>query len=103
MQPNIASRSLCCAVVLTATCACSGIETTTSSEMNDDSTTILLVSREDGTIVRQTVDLGADICIKTVDSATTTCLDEGDAIFNGAGVLVGYEMQQTTIELKGID
>ena len=63
--------------------------------------TILLVSLEDGSIVRQTVELGADICVKALESATTTCLTQGEPIVNNSGIVVGYEMLAETIELQG--
>lgn len=100
MPATILSRSAVSTLVLVAACACTTIETPLPTQSNTEAPTILLISREDGSIVRQTVDLDADICVKAVDSATTTCLDEGAAIFNGAGVLVGYEMHQTTIQLE---
>lgn len=72
--------------------------TDTISDSNSD--TILIVGLEDGSFVRQTVALGADICVKQLDNPTTTCLRQGDAIFNGMGVVVGYEMLSETIELQ---
>lgn len=103
MQPSIAFRSALCNTVLAMACACTTTEPPLLTRGQADTPTILLVSREDGSIVRQTINLDADICVKSATSATTTCLDEGDAIFNGAGVLVGYEMHQTTIELQAAE
>ena len=65
--------------------------------------TILLVSLDDGTIVRQTVDLGHEICMKSAENATTTCLSRGDPVFNQHGSLVGYEMYSDIIELHGVE
>jgi hypothetical protein len=73
----------------------------TNSEINGE--TILIVGLEDGSFVRQTVALGADICVKQLDNPTTTCLRQGDAIFNNMGVVVGYEMLSETIELQGLN
>lgn len=61
--------------------------------------TILLVSLEDGTIVRQTVDLGAELCIKEAAASMTTCLSRGEPVFNESGTLVGYEMHSDVIDL----
>jgi len=63
--------------------------------------TLLLVGLEDGSIVRQTLALDADICIKELSRARTMCLTQGDAIVNDQGVIVGYEMLPETIELRG--
>ena len=65
--------------------------------------TILLVSLDDGSIIRQTVDLDAEICIKALDDPKTTCLTQGEAIVNNNGVVVGYEMLTETISLKGLN
>ena len=65
-----------------------------------DHSTILLVSLEDGSIIRQTVNLDADICVKSLIDTTTSCLTQGDPIVNADGVLVGYEMDPTTVELQ---
>ena len=58
---------------------------------------------DDGSIVRQSIDYDADICIKVVASPTTTCLTQGEPIVNNHGVVVGYEMRPRTIELEGIN
>ena len=80
---------------------CSYTPSQTESAKKTD--TILIVGLEDGSFVRQTVALGADICVKQLDNPTTTCLRQGDAIFNGTGVVVGYEMLSETIELQGLN
>lgn len=66
-----------------------------------DFSTILLVSLNDGSIIRQTINLDADICIKMLENVTTTCLTKGGAIVNNLGVVVGYEMISETIQLHG--
>ncbi len=63
--------------------------------------TLLLVGLEDGSIVRQTLALDADICMKELNNSTTRCLTRGDAILNSEGLIVGYEMVSETIELQG--
>jgi len=64
-------------------------------------TTLLLVGLEDGSIVRQTLALDADICMKELNNSTTRCLRRGDAVLNSEGLIVGYEMVSETIELQG--
>lgn len=68
---------------------------------DSEHSTILLVSLDDGSIIRQTVQLNADICVKALDSPTTNCLTQGEPIVNNRGVVVGYEMSAETIELHG--
>ena len=68
-----------------------------------EASTILLVSRADGSIVRQTVQLGADICVKALESSTTTCFTQGEPVVNNRGVIVGYEMLAETLELEGFN
>jgi len=63
--------------------------------------TLLLVGLEDGSIVRQTLALDADVCMKELNNSTTRCLTRGDAILNSEGLIVGYEMVSETIELRG--
>ena len=63
--------------------------------------TLLLVGLEDGSIIRQTLALDADICMKELNNSATRCLTRGDAILNSEGLIVGYEMVSETIELQG--
>ena len=72
------------------------------TDRHGDGLTILLVSLEDGSIIRQSLDLDADICMKSLLSPATTCFTQGDAIVNSNGVIVGYEMDSETIELQGL-
>jgi len=65
--------------------------------------TILLVGLKDGSFVRQTVSLGAEICVKDLNDPKTTCLKQGDAITNSQGVVVGYRMISETIDLQGVN
>lgn len=92
-----------------AACSHAPLQTETTAESSAEvvqtsdaeHSTILLVSLEDGSIVRQTVELGADICVKALESSTTTCLTKGEPIVNNRGIVVGYEMSTETIELQG--
>lgn len=91
-------------VIGLAGCSHSPMQTESpSTAIDSERSTILLVSLEDGSFVRQTVELDADICVKAVESSTTTCLTQGEAIVNNSGVLVGYEMIPATIELQGFN
>lgn len=66
----------------------------------EEHSTMLLVGLDDGTYVRQTLLLDADICIKELNKPTTICLKQGEAIVDNSGAVLGYEMLPETIELK---
>ncbi len=62
--------------------------------------TILLVSLDDGTVIKQTVNLTADLCFKLNSSSETTCLTQGEAIVDpDTNAIVGYEMIEDKIDL----
>lgn len=85
---------------------CTQMPTSTTSNLSDDpatsieNSTILLVGLDDGSFVRQTVSLDAEICVKDLNDPKTTCLKQGDAITNSQGVIVGYRMVAETIDLR---
>ena len=61
---------------------------------------MLLVSRDDGSVVLQMIDSEADICFKQASSSTTTCFSQGDAIVDSAGsTVIGFEMHEEKINL----
>ncbi|MEM7765036.1 MAG: hypothetical protein AAF290_13300 [Pseudomonadota bacterium] len=60
---------------------------------------MLLVSRPDGTVVQQRIDIDADVCMKAAETPRTTCFKQSDAMFDTAGVLVGFEMTEQRYEL----
>ena len=61
---------------------------------------ILLVSLEDGTVIKQTISVDADICLKQSTSSSTLCFSQGDAIFDAAtNTLIGFEMIEERIDL----
>ncbi len=67
-----------------------------------ESNTVLLVSLQDGSIVKQDIDLGADICMKSNASSITTCLYKGDPIFDpDTDQIIGYHMQTEQVDLYG--
>ena len=61
---------------------------------------LLLVSLEDGSIIRQDVNLDADVCMKTIDNVATTCFTQGEPIFSEDHLqIIGYEMERSEISL----
>ncbi|MBT8088691.1 MAG: hypothetical protein KJO01_00635 [Gammaproteobacteria bacterium] len=62
--------------------------------------TILLVSLEDGSVIKQTILSGADLCFKMNAESSTTCLTQGAPVFDPASnTIIGYEMIEDHIEL----
>lgn len=62
--------------------------------------TVLLVSLEDGTVIKQMIDSDADICFKQNSSSATTCLSEGAPIVDSAtNTVIGIEMIENHIDL----
>lgn len=62
--------------------------------------TTLLVSLADGTIVKQTIDVDADICFKLNSSTSTICLTQGEAIVDPlSNAVIGYNMVRAEIDL----
>lgn len=62
----------------------------------------LLVSLNDGSIISQTVDIDADICMKSNSSPVTQCLRQGEPVYNPDGrTVIGYRMERSEIELVG--
>ena len=62
--------------------------------------TILLVSLEDGSVIKQTIDSSADLCFKMNTNSSTTCLTQGAPVIDPASnSIVGYEMIEDHIDL----
>ncbi len=62
--------------------------------------TILLVSLEDGSVIKQTIISSADLCFKMNAESSTTCLTQGAPIFDpDSNSIIGYEMIEDHIEL----
>lgn len=62
--------------------------------------TILLVSLEDGTVIKQLINTDADICFKQNTSSSTMCLTQGEPIVDPAtNTVIGFEMIENHIEL----
>ena len=72
--------------------------TTVAAQPSKD--TILLVSLEDGSVIMQTIQSGADICFKQNAESATTCLTQSDPIFDSASnTVIGFEMVEEQIQL----
>lgn len=97
------AKTLSAIAALTMCAACSIAPASPGNAVttNLQTETILLVSRENGSIIRQTVSLDADICLKSIQSPMTTCFTQGSPIINDVGTIVGYEMNEHTVELVG--
>jgi hypothetical protein len=62
--------------------------------------TILLVSLEDGSVIKQTIFSSADLCFKKSSDSLTTCLTQGAPVFaSDSNTIIGYEMIEEHIEL----
>jgi len=72
----------------------------TSIALRQSKQTMLLVSLEDGSVIKQSIDGHADICFKQSSSSSTTCLTEGDAIVDPVtNTVIGFEMIENHIDL----
>lgn len=62
--------------------------------------TTLLVNLEDGSVIKQTLNIDADVCFKQISSSDTTCFTKGEAIISpDTNMIIGYEMIEDHIEL----
>ncbi len=96
MKNLSAASLLACALAL---CGCSA-SPITAQHPSSDHETVLLVSREDGSVVMQTIDSGADLCFKTSVASSTTCFSQGAAIVApDTKTIVGFEMTEYHIDL----
>ena len=87
---------LACVIAL---CGCSASPITAQYPASDHET-VLLVSREDGSVVMQTISSGADLCFKTSVASSTTCFSQGAAILSpDRNTIVGFEMTEYQIDL----
>lgn len=61
---------------------------------------LLLVSLEDGSIIRQDIDIDADVCMKTNTDVATTCFKRAEPIFSTDNLhIIGYYMERSEISL----
>lgn len=62
--------------------------------------TVLLVSLDDGSVIKQTIYSAADFCFKMNSASSTTCLTQGAPILDPAtNSVVGFQMIEDHIEL----
>lgn len=62
--------------------------------------TVLLVSLEDGSVIKQTIFSGADLCFKKNSDTSTTCLTQGAPVIDpDTNAVIGFEMIEDHIEL----
>lgn len=62
--------------------------------------TILLVSLEDGSVIKQTISSDAELCFKMNSESSTTCLTQGAPVIDPAtNTIVGFEMIEDHIDL----
>ena len=62
--------------------------------------TVLLVSRNDGSVVMQTIYSSADFCFKKTSDSSTTCLRQGEHVVDHAtNTVIGFEMIEEHIDL----
>ncbi len=96
MKNLSAASLLACALAL---CGCSA-SPITAQHPSSDHETVLLVSREDGSVIKQTINSGADLCFKTSAASSTTCFTQGAAIVSpDTNVIIGFEMIEDQIDL----
>jgi len=62
--------------------------------------TVLLVSLDDGSVIMQHIDVGADLCFKQNSSSSTTCLTRGEPMFDPVSQeMIGFHMVEEKIKL----
>ena len=92
---GIRPRSVGILIIVLLTCACAA-----PTDMTARPHALLLVSLEDGTIIRQDVDIDADVCMKSSNDAATTCFKKGEPIFSEDQLqVIGYYMDRSEISL----
>lgn len=62
--------------------------------------TVLLVSLDDGSVIKQTIRSTAELCFKKNSESATTCLTQGAPILDPAtNAVIGYKMIEEHIDL----
>jgi hypothetical protein len=85
-----------------AGCAMPSTDSTVAEVAPASRNATLLVSLNDGSIISQTVDIDADICMKSNSSPVTQCLRRGEPVYDpDGGTVIGYRMERSEIELVG--
>ena len=95
-------RNLFIASLLVSVLALSGCSTnmTAAERPASDRETVLLVSLEDGSVIKQTIASSADLCFKISTASSTTCFTQGAAIISpDTDAVIGFEMVEDHIDL----
>jgi hypothetical protein len=95
-------KNLYVALLMASILALSGCSagTTTTQRSAADHETVLLVSLEDGSVIKQTIESSADLCFKSSTASSTTCFTQGAAIVSpDTNVVIGFEMIEDHIDL----
>ncbi len=62
--------------------------------------TVLLVSLDDGSVIMQTINTGADVCFKKNSDSFTTCFTQGKPVIDPvSNTVIGFEMIENHIDL----
>ena len=62
--------------------------------------TVLLVSLDDGSVIKQTIYSSADLCFKKNSDSRTTCLTQGAPVYDPTtDAVIGFEMIEEQIDL----
>jgi len=87
--------------ISTGTSAANGIyNADTSVSPDSPHETILLVSLEDGSVIKQIIRSSADLCFKKNSDSATTCLTQGAPVIDPVtNAVIGFEMVENHIEL----
>lgn len=72
----------------------------TAVQLSAPNETILLVSLDDGTVIKQTIASDADFCFKQNSVSSTICLTQGAAVIDPeSNAIIGFEMIEDRIDL----
>lgn len=94
---NLFVTSLLASAIALSGCAAG---TATVERPATDRETVLLVSLEDGSVIKQTIESSADLCFKTSTASSTTCFTQGAAIISpDTDTVIGFEMIENHIDL----
>lgn len=94
---NLFVASLMASILALSGCSAG---TTTTQRSATDHETVLLVSLEDGSVIKQTIESDADLCFKSSTASSTTCFTQGAAIVSpDTNLVIGFEMIEDHIDL----
>ena len=94
---NLPIASLLACVIALSACS---TQTAAVPQATEHHETVLIVSLEDGSVIKQTINSSADFCFKSSSGSSTTCLAQGDAIVShDTNAIIGFEMIEYQIDL----